>query len=235
MLVPAGDIDQRSATVDGELTAQLRAATRDRHQSAESSSFITELIAGELDCQAYIDLLAQYRVIYRELEAAEPFLAADPIGAGLVVDGLARLTAIEADLSGLAGDNWQSTVVVVPATHAYAERLRRIVAERWVGGYVAHAYTRYLGDLAGGQVIRQAAQRHYGVAPAQLAFATFDRAGGVKRLRDDYRARLNALSFSAGERASVADEACAAFDANSAVFADLAGLRAPKMSAQLLM
>ncbi len=30
--------------------------------------------------------------------------------------------------------------------------------ERWPGGYVAHHYTRYLGDLSGGQIIRDRAE-----------------------------------------------------------------------------
>lgn len=205
------------------LSLHLREATRAAHERAESTGFVGTLMRGELTVAAYADMAAQHHAIYCALEAAEPFVRADAAGATMVVDGLQRLASIEADLTTLVGPDWRDRVRTLPATERYAARLRE-VAGTWVGGYVAHAYTRYLGDLSGGLAIKAILQRSYGVADEAVQFYTFGSIPKPKLFKDEYRARLDALPFDADERDRVAAEAAVAFDLNTAMFSDLGAI-----------
>ena len=210
------------------LAADLRAATRAEHERAESMPFVGALMDGRLPLAAYVDLLGQHRAVYRALEAAEPFVRADPAGATMVVPGLARLAAIEHDLAVLGaaaerGAAGPDGVRLLPATERYVQRLHD-VAGTWVGGYVAHAYTRYLGDLSGGQAIRSVLRRRYAVPDDALHFYAFPAIPKPKLFKDAYRARLDALPFDAAERSRVLEEAAVAFRLNADLFADLAAV-----------
>ncbi len=110
------------------LAETLRTATRAEHEQAEHMPFVGELMAGRLPLDAYVDLLGQHHTVYGVLEAAEPFVRADPAGRSLVVDGLARTAAIEADLATLRGPGWRAGIRTLPATARYAARLREVVA-----------------------------------------------------------------------------------------------------------
>lgn len=212
-----------SALASEPLSVHLRTATRTQHEQAEGTSFIGRLMAGELTVAAYADLAAQHHTIYTALEEAEVFVRADPAGRTVVFDELPRVAALEADLAVLVGPRWKDEVRVLPATLRYAERLRT-VAGTWVGGYVAHSYTRYLGDLSGGLAVKAILQRSYGVADDAVNFYTFPAIPKPKLFKDEYRARLDALPFDAAERDRVAEEARVAFDLNTALFAELGAI-----------
>lgn len=220
MTVPSLD---QSALAHEPLSVHLRSATRVQHERAEGTSFIGRLMAGELGVAAYADLAAQHHTIYTALEEAERFVRADPTGATIVFDELPRVAALETDLAVLVGPAWREEIRALPATLAYAERLRA-VAGTWVGGYAAHAYTRYLGDLSGGLAVKAILQRSYGVADAAVNFYTFPAIPKPKLFKDTYRARLDALPFDAAERDRVAEEARVAFDLNTAVFGELGAI-----------
>ncbi len=106
---------------------------------------------------------------------------------------------------------------MVPATHRYVDRLERVAATG--PGYAGHAYTRYLGDLSGGQVVRTMLERNYGFQPEELTFYAF----GVKAkpFKDHYRALLDDLGFTAEQADTAVEEAVCAFELNSALFDDL--------------
>lgn len=212
-----------SALASEPLSVHLRTATRTQHEQAEGTSFIGRLMAGELTVAAYADLAAQHHTIYTALEEAEAFVRTDPAGRTVVFDELPRVAALEADLAVLVGPRWKDEIRVLPATLRYAERLRT-VAGTWVGGYVAHSYTRYLGDLSGGLAVKAILQRSYGVADDAVNFYTFPAIPKPKLFKDEYRARLDALPFDAAERDRVAEEARLAFDLNTALFAELGAI-----------
>lgn len=203
-----------------DLAHELRTATRAAHEQAEAMPFVSALMAGRVTLDAYVDLLAQHHAVYAALEAAEPFVRADPAGRSLLFDALARSAAIEQDLAVLRGPAWRTAVRTLPATQRYVDRLGT-VAGTWVGGYAAHAYTRYLGDLSGGVAIRGVLRREYGLGDDALHFYTFPGLGKPKLFKDLYRARLDALPWDDAERARVAAEAGVAFHLNADVFGDL--------------
>lgn len=200
------------------LSAALRAGTRQEHTEAERSSFVERLVAGELDVAAYTDLAAQQHAVYTALESAGARLRAAGADGGLVFDELERVPAIEADLAALLGDGWRTQVRVLPATAAYATRLGAVGDDLVL--YAAHAYTRYLGDLSGGQVLQRMIARHYGLTTG-LSFYDFPQIHRLKPFKDVYRERLDALPLTPAQQAGVVAEAQLAFRLNRAMFTDL--------------
>jgi heme oxygenase len=202
------------------LSALLRDGTRADHAAAETELFIEQLMSGALTRAAYADLAAQQLAVYEALEAASTDLRTDDRSAILVFDELARVPAIERDLAFLYGPSWREEIRILPATQEYADRIRE------VGGslphYAAHAYTRYLGDLSGGQIIKRMMERHYGLADGGLAFYTFPDIPKVKTFKDAYRDRLDELALGPDEVAMTVSEAQLAFRLNRAVFSALA-------------
>ncbi|KAE8766069.1 heme oxygenase (biliverdin-producing) [Georgenia thermotolerans] len=211
---------QLEATLTGApLSQRLRDGTQDDHRAAESQPFVSALLAGELDVAAYADLAGQQLAIYRALEDGGSAMRRDPRGRHLVFSALERVPSIERDLAHLHGPGWRDRLRILPATRAYAARLRAVAGH--LPEYAAHAYTRYLGDLSGGQIIKRMVQRHYGVGGDGLTFYDFPDIPKAKPFKDRYRERLDALELDAAETARTVAEAQEAFRLNRAVFAEL--------------
>jgi hypothetical protein len=69
---------------------------------------------------------------------------------------------------------------------------------------VAHHYTRYLGDLSGGQAIGRIIGREFGLdGGVGTAFYSFSEVPKPKLYKDAYRARLDALPLDDVQRARV--------------------------------
>ena len=198
------------------LSVALREGTRGEHETAERSGFVERLMGGELDRAAYADLAAQQLAVYTALEAAGARLEDD---GDLVFDELTRVPAIERDLAYLYGPDWRSQIRILPATQDYVQRLEQIGDS--LPRYAAHAYTRYLGDLSGGQIIKRMLQRHYGLESDGIAFYDFPEIHKLKPFKDAYRERLDAIPLDDEQRAAVVEEACYAFRLNAAVFGEL--------------
>ena len=208
-------VDDAPAT----LSVLLRTATADHHQHAETRQFIGALMGGELTIADYVRYLAQLAYIYEALEARDGSTDPAPMGD----DRLARLASIESDLTALGAADWRETHPALPSTIAYANRLRELSVGH-VPEYLAHHYTRYLGDLSGGQAIGAMIARHYGATPGQLAFAHFAQIEKPVIYKREYREALDALDFTDAQRQAAIDEARAAFDFNAALFDELGSL-----------
>src|SRR5690606_16606580 len=139
----------------------LREGSWSDHSDSEGSTFMEDIMRGKATLQDYVDLVVQHYYMYVALEETAAKLANEPQFAGFHAEGLERLPAIEADLAHLIGEDWRENISPVPATEAYAARIREIGEEGWVAGLVAHHYTRYLGDLSGGQMIAKRVSRQH--------------------------------------------------------------------------
>lgn len=182
-----------------------------------------DIIRGPGTRQDYTDLVAQHFFVYEALELAAERLAADPELAVLHPDALARLSAIEADLAFLVGDDWRERIAPVAATEAYVARIREIDADQWLPGIVAHHYTRYLGDLSGGQMIARLVAKQHGFTDEGVGFYDFAALGPIPSFKQTYRAGLDRLgaSLTEQERSRFLEEVRTAYSFNTAVFVDL--------------
>ena len=201
------------------MSALLRERTRAAHEDAESSPFVRELLEGQRTREDYVALVGQQYYIYQALEAVGELLREDPVVGAFVMPQLTRLPAIEADLDFL-DPGWRDRLEPLAATRSYVARIHRTAT--WPGGYIAHHYTRYLGDLSGGQVIRTLLSRQFGFDTNGVGFYIFQDIAKPKLFKDRYREQLDAIDWDEAERERVLAEANEAFRCNEAVFVELA-------------
>ncbi|MGW4093195.1 biliverdin-producing heme oxygenase [Nocardia sp. NPDC004750] len=204
-------------------SAQIRTATAQQHAEAENSRFMSDMLGGSLGVDSYHRYTGQLWYIYRALEQRWAALADDPVAGPFIRPELARTAELERDLTHLLGPGWRTGLEPLPATAAYAERIDEC-ARDWPAGYIAHHYTRYLGDLSGGQVIRGTAEKLWDLPHRGdgVRFYVFDGVGNPAAFKREYRALLDRLPLDDLERRRVLDEGRRAFAMNTAVFEELA-------------
>lgn len=207
---------------------RLRDATRADHSDSEGATFMIDIMRGRGTLTDYTDLVAQHWFIYEALDAAADALHADPLLAALHPEGIGRMAALERDLAHLLGPRWRTEITPVPAAIAYAERIRQVAAQGWTAGIVAHHYTRYLGDLSGGQLIARRASAQFGFDGDGVAFYDFAELGDPAGFKTAYREVLDAFGAALDEAAQdgVLDEVRLAYRFNTDLFLDLDEARA---------
>jgi heme oxygenase len=203
----------------------LRERTRGGHSDSEGATFMDDLMKGKGTRDDYVALVAQHYFIYEALEAAAETMKDDPVAAAFIFPALTRLPALESDLIFLAGDDWREKFSPLPSTVRYVDRINTVAAT-WNGGFIAHHYTRYLGDLSGGQIIRTLMQRQFGFDADGVGFYLFDQIAKPKEFKDHYRDELDAVEWSGEERERVIDEVMIAYRFNTELFVDLAHAKA---------
>ena len=198
------------------LSTRVRAATASAHRAAETRGFITRLMDGEFDLATYATYLTQYAHVYRAIESRTP----QPDDPALINDPrLHRFPSIASDLAGLGIHEWEATEPL-KSTLAYARHLDEL-GDTDAPRYLAHHYTRYLGDLSGGPAIGALMARHYGASPAQLSFYRFEQIDSAPRFKNAYRAALDSLDFTAAQEEDFIAESQFAFVLNGAIFDEL--------------
>ncbi|MCX0243558.1 biliverdin-producing heme oxygenase [Streptomyces drozdowiczii] len=200
----------------------IRIASHEQHTEAETSTFMGDLLGGRLGVDAYTRYTEQLWFVYRALEEGAAALASDPVAGPFIQPELMRTAELERDLAHLRGDGWREGLAPLPATAAYAERVAEC-ARTWPAGYIAHHYTRYLGDLSGGQIIRDKAEKTWGFARKGdgVRFYVFEEIPNPAAFKRGYRELLDAVNADDLEKRRIVDECKRAFALNTAVFREL--------------
>lgn len=200
----------------------IRTASHEQHTEAESSAFMGDLLGGRLGVDAYTRYTEQLWFVYRALEDGAQSLREDPVAGPFIQPELMRAAALERDLAHLRGEGWREGLEPLPATAAYAARVAECARE-WPAGYIAHHYTRYLGDLSGGQIIRGTAEKTWGFERKGdgVRFYVFEQISNPAAFKRDYRELLDAVNADDLEKQRIIDECRRAFALNTAVFREL--------------
>ncbi|MER7013083.1 biliverdin-producing heme oxygenase [Saccharopolyspora sp. NPDC000359] len=206
-----------------DFARRLHSETRVEHERAHAQPFVRALLAGELGGEDFAVLLAQHYFAYEVLEAAAERMRSDLVAGPFVSDRLRRLPALETDLQHYFGRGWRRKITPSAATEEYRVRMRETCFD-WPGGFVAHHYTRYLGDLSGGQVLRRCLER----AEAGSAFLTFERIPDGPRFKAAYRTLLDTAGWDAAEEDRIVAEVKRAYAHNTRVLAGLSYLLIPR-------
>ncbi|WP_113699617.1 heme oxygenase (biliverdin-producing) [Nonomuraea lactucae] len=198
----------------------LKNATWSDHESAEEESYLKELMNGRLSSSEYGEMVAQHYFAYLALDGASRVLAEHPVAGRFVFPELYRERALERDLATVFGPAWRDRITPSKATRTLVARIHQV--SDWPGGYIAHHYTRYMGDLSGGQFIRMELQRIYGYQKGGgVDFYLFDEVGSLPRFKNEYRARLDALVLDEREQQRIIREVKLAYQLNTEVLAEL--------------
>lgn len=210
---PGTDVQPHLACAPEALPLRLKAATQTLHRRAERSALMAALLARRLPRADYLRLLHNLHALYAALESLLDAWPASPFVS------LQRRQALERDLAALGSA--PDAAAVVPAMHDIVARLGQ-AARQAPHRLVAHAYVRYLGDLHGGQLLRERVCTMLGLqGPDGSRFYDFGDVAAVQGLRDDFRRRLTALRLAPEQADEVVDEAVWAFEAHCHLFEQL--------------
>jgi len=219
-------VTTRSEEAAATFSERLRAASWGAHEAAARSPVMRALFARTLPTTVYASVVARLVPVYAALEHGEPIVAADPAHAAFVGGGaLPRTPALRADLAHLVGPARAAALEAEAARHpvvaAYAARIRTL-AHEWPAGYVAHHYTRVMGDLSGGRAIAQVLARDHGLTPARGAsFYEFDRIADPDEFKARYRQALDAAPWDGAEQDRFVAEVLDAYRANHELLASV--------------
>ncbi len=205
------------------LAAMLREGTKKSHSMAENVGFVKCFLKGVVEKASYRKLVMNLYFVYSAMEEEMGKLQDHPVVSKIYFPLLNRKQSLEEDLRFYYGSNWREEIAISPAGQAYVERIRE-VANSAPELLVAHSYTRYLGDLSGGQILKKIAQRAMNLNDgAGTAFYEFPDISDEKAFKNKYRQSLDELQIDMATAERIVDEANAAFGMNMKLFQELEG------------
>lgn len=205
------------------LSARLRSETRELHVHAERSGVMAALLRGQLPLEGYAALIAALYEIYDALESGLDANAEHPMIAPLRRPGLARRSALAADLAVLRRLGLAPLEPAREAT-AYAAHLRALATEDPLR-LVAHAWLRYLGDLNGGRILERVVRERLGVPEGAMAFYRFPALADPAAAAVQWRLALDALALDDATVDTLVAEASEGFRRHIALFEELADVQ----------
>jgi heme oxygenase len=209
--------------MSSNLATKLREGTKKAHTMAENVGFIKCFLKGVVEKTSYRKLVSNLYFVYSAMEEEMERLQAHPIISKIYFQQLNRKKSLEQDLVYYYGPNWRELVTPSAATKDYVQRIREVSASQ-PELLIAHSYTRYIGDLSGGQILKKIAQRGMNLAEGQgTAFYEFKEIPDEKAFKANYRQALDELPIDEATADRIVDEANATFGMNMKLFQELEG------------
>ncbi|XP_017337279.1 heme oxygenase [Ictalurus punctatus] len=216
---------EKAQITDCDLSEKIKTVTKESHVRANNTELMQAFQRGNITLIQYKLLLCSLYKIYEALEEELDRNAShDSVAPIYFPQELARTETLMKDLEHFYGQDWREKMFVPASTLRYTQRLREIGSE-YPEYLVAHAYTRYLGDLSGGQVLSRVPQRSLGLKNGEgLAFFMFPAVSSPNLFKQLYRSRMNSIELTETQREGVLEEAVRAFELNIQVFDELQNL-----------
>lgn len=206
------------------LAERLREGTKHSHTAAENTAYMKCFVKGIVEREPFRKLLANLYLVYSTLEEALRQHLDNPVVGALYFPELNRTANLEKDLAFYYGENWREQIIPLPAGKVYVERIREIAATNPVL-LIAHAYTRYMGDLSGGQALKNIVRSALNLPPncgtALHEFEAFPTIEARRAFKEKYRQALNSLPIDEETIQRLIDEANYAFKLNRDLMHDL--------------
>jgi heme oxygenase (biliverdin-producing, ferredoxin) len=203
------------------LAAQLREGTSKSHSMAENVSFVKSFLGGVIEKESYRKLVANLYFIYSALEEEMEKHKDNQLVKPIYFTELNRRKSLELDLEYYYGTNWPTLIEISKATQQYVERIK-LVSKQNPSLLIAHAYTRYLGDLSGGQLLKKIAQRALKLSNKQgLSFYEFEEVKDEQQFKQNYKKALDSLDLDSTAINQIVAEANISFNMNMKMFQEL--------------
>ncbi|BBC22362.1 heme oxygenase (biliverdin-producing) [Pseudanabaena sp. ABRG5-3] len=206
------------------LANRLREGTQKSHTAAENTAFMKCFLKGIVETVPFRKLLANLYLVYSTLEEEFRRHQQHPIVGKLYFQELNRQQNLEQDLAFYYGENWRSELVPLKAGQVYVDRLKEI-SNTDPALLIAHSYTRYMGDLSGGQALKHIVRSALDLPDERgTTFYEFDQLPTVeakKDFKDRYRQALDSLEVDEETVERIVEEANYAFTLNRNVVDEL--------------
>ncbi|WP_341529655.1 heme oxygenase (biliverdin-producing) [Nostoc sp. UHCC 0302] len=209
--------------MSSNLAIKLRSGTQQAHTSAENVGFMKCFLKGVVDRDCFAKFLGNLYYVYSELEAAIESHVNHPVISAVYFPELNRHASLEKDMVFYYGDEWRKQVTPSAAAQTYIARIREVSASA-PALLLGHAYTRYMGDLSGGQMLQKVAQSALKLSGYEgTSFYNFEQIPDKKAFKDKYRQALNALPIDDAIAQRIVAEANNAFQFNLQMAQELEG------------
>ena len=206
-----------------DFALQLKTETKKSHTAAENTKFIGSFLRGVVSEESYKQLVANFYFIYRAMEEEVDKLSEHPIVGKVHSKLLNRTEPLSRDLRYYYGPNWRALIAPSEACQRYVNRIRE-VAEDDAELLVGHHYTRYLGELSGGQILKGIAEKAMDLKEGEgLHFYEFEGIADKKGFKTSYRTALDTLPINQSQANAIINEANYAFRLNMYMFDELQG------------
>lgn len=166
----------------------LRELTSPKHREIEAMPFTQYMMSGKISSEDYAKYLFQMIQVYNAIEEI-----ASNLNILDELPDLPRYYHLKHDYEELVGTNIEHSIL--PATKEYAEYIKQLTDPKKV---LSHMYVRYMGDMAGGQMLKT-------LVPGSGSFYDFK---NLRELMGKFRTKLTD---------DLAEEAITAFNYNIAI------------------
>jgi len=206
-----------------DFSTQIKEGTKKSHSAAENTSFVASFLRGVVSKESYKKLVCDLYFVYSAMEEEVDNLKDHPIVGHINLSDLNRVNSLEKDLRFYYGPIWRSLINPSEACKNYVNRIRE-VAKNEPELLVGHHYTRYLGDLSGGQILKGIAEKALALGDGQgLKFYDFEKIEDTKAYKAGYRGILDGLPITEQQANAIIVEANYAFRLNMYMFDTLEG------------
>ena len=204
------------------LAIALKEGTKESHSAAENTKFVASFLRGVVDYEEYRKLLTNFYYVYDTMEQRIRETE-DPMVQAVRSENLERKEGIERDLEYYYGVDWKEKQIPSEACNKYCARINEIAEER-PHLLVAHHYTRYIGDLSGGKILKEITARVLNPPEGKgLDFYEFPSIPNAKEFKNNYRAVLDNLGTTTAQEKELIEEANYAFQLNMFMFEEIQG------------
>ena len=204
------------------LATALKEGTKESHSAAENTKLVASFLRGVVDYEEYRKLLTNFYYVYDTMEQRIRETE-DPMVQAIRSENLERKDSIEKDLEYYYGPEWKDKQTPSEACNTYCHRINE-VAEKDPYLLIAHHYTRYIGDLSGGKILKEIAARVLKPPVGKgLQFYEFPSIPDAKEFKNKYRATLDNLDCDEQQINALITEANYAFRLNMYMFDEIQG------------
>ena len=207
-------LNNAAQEADESLTGRMRRRTWDLHRRAERGGVIAAILAGTVTLSGYALYLRNLLPAYEAMETGLSNHARTPVLGMIARQTPTRVASLIEDLTAIEGSDWRRVLPLLPAGERYAARVTA-AADKGDGALLlAHVYTRCLGDLNGGRILRRHLIRRFGETFHPLAFTAFPGIVDIPAFTSAFRATLDDSGRHVSDQEAVIREAEAAFVLN---------------------
>ncbi len=207
--------------MSSNLAVKLRAGTQQAHTITENVGLMKCVLKGIVDRDIFATFLGNLYFVYSELEAAIESNLKHPWIAALYFPELNRKAFLEKDMLFYYGSNWRSLVTPSPVAQTYINRIRQLSATEPTL-LLGHTYTRYMGDLSGGQMFQKVVQLALKLSGYEgTSFYNFEQIPDKTAFKNKYRQALNELPVDDATAERIVAEANNAFRLNMQIAQEL--------------
>ncbi|NET70291.1 MAG: heme oxygenase (biliverdin-producing) [Sphaerospermopsis sp. SIO1G2] len=207
--------------MSNNLALKLRSGTQQAHTDAENIGFMKCFVQGVVDRECFSKFLGNLYFVYSELEDAVDKHKQHPLIKIMYFPELNRQSYLEKDMTFYHGNLWRNFLQPSPAAKNYVARISQLfnhAPELLLG----HTYTRYMGDLSGGQMLQKVAQSALKLSGFEgTEFYNFDQIPDKQAFKQKYRQALDSLPIDDTTADKIVAEANHAFYLNMEIIKEL--------------